>query len=40
MNRQARAWPWALRLILASLAPQIDETTANTAWAAVFKQLH
>jgi len=39
MNRQAKAWPCSLGLILASLAPQNDDAIACTAFAAVFKVL-
>lgn len=37
MNRRAQAWPWALGLILASLAPKNDDTSACAAVAAVFR---
>jgi hypothetical protein len=35
MDRQAKAWPWALGLILASLAPKNDDGAFSTALAAV-----
>ncbi len=39
MNRRAQAGPWALGLILASLAPNFDDSTAGTTPVALLRKL-